>query len=70
MPTPTDPNHVLGNLLVANGGTLTVPLAQIVASGNVAIPSNFAGGAGTFLELGTPIYNVLGGPVGTDPGAF
>jgi len=66
----SDPNHILGDLLVANGGTLTVPLAQIITTGNVPIPSAIAGGAGTFIEVGTPTYNVLGGPVGTDPGAF
>jgi hypothetical protein len=68
--SPGDPNHVLGNLLVANGGTLTVPIAQIIASGNIALPSALNGGAGTFLEAGTPIYNVLGGPANVDPGAF
>jgi hypothetical protein len=52
------------------GGVLTVPVAQIVASGNIAIPSQYDAGAGTFLEVGQTIYNVLGGPVGTDPGAF
>ena len=71
--------HVLGNLLVSNGGVLTVPLAQIVASGNISIPSQYAGGRGTFLILGDPgvlsspgmgIYNVLGGPATTDPGAY
>jgi uncharacterized protein YjbI with pentapeptide repeats len=65
----TDPNHRLGDMLVANGGTLTVPLAQIVASGDIRIPSQFNGGLGTFIDVGTPVYNVLGGPVGTDPGA-
>ena len=65
----TDPDHVLGDLLVQNGGTLTVPLAQIIATavGHIPVPSNFAGGAGTFLEVGTPVYNVLGGSVTTDP---
>jgi len=65
----SDPNHILGDLLVANGGTLTVPLLQIVAKGNVSLPSP-GGGAGTFLEVGTPIYNVLGGPQNVDPGAI
>ena len=67
--------HLLGNLLVSNGGVLTVPLAQIVASGNIAIPSQWAGGIGTFLEFGrgrapsnNGTYNVLGGPATTDPG--
>lgn len=66
----TDPNHILGDLLVANGGSLTVALAQIVSKGNINVPSAINGGAGTFLEMGTPIYNVLGGPVAQDPGAF
>jgi hypothetical protein len=68
----TDPHYILGDLLVANGGTLTVPLAQIVASGNVRIPSDFAGGAGTFIDFGNGnvIYNVLGGPARVDPGAY
>jgi hypothetical protein len=65
----TDPNHILGDLLVQNGGTLTVPLAQIIVKGNLSIPSP-GGGAGTFLEVGTPIYNVLGGPQSIDPGAI
>ena len=43
----------MGDLLVANGGTLTVPLAQVIASGNIAMPSP-GGGAGTFLEVGSP----------------
>jgi hypothetical protein len=68
--TPLDPNHILGDMLVANGGTLTVPLAQIVANGNFSIPSQLNGGSGTFIEVGTQTYNVLGGPAGTDPGAM
>jgi hypothetical protein len=66
----SDPNHILGDMLVANGGTLTVPLAQIVANHNVHIPSAYDGGGGTFLLVGAETRNVLGGPVGTDPGAF
>lgn len=51
-------------------GLLTVPLAQIVASGNIPIPSDWQNGVGTGLIIGQTVYNVLGGPVGTDPGAF
>ena len=47
---------------------LTGPL-QIVASGNIQIPANTMPGPELFL-VGQTIYNVLGGPVGTDPGAF
>ena len=63
----SDPNHILGDLLVQNGGSLTVPLVQLVATGNIFIPSQLLGGAGTFLEVGTPIYNVFGGPANVDP---
>lgn len=57
----TDPNHILGDLLVQNGGTLTVPILQLVAKGNLSFP-DAPGGAGTFLEVGTQIYNLAGGP--------
>jgi PEP-CTERM motif len=66
----TDPKHILGDLLVANGGTLTVPLVQLVATGDILIPSQYAGGAGTFLEVGLPTYNVLGGPANVDPTTY
>jgi len=64
----SDPNHILGDLLVANGGTLTVPILQLVAKGNLLLPSA-AGGAGTFLEVGTPIYNLAGKSQLLDAGA-
>ena len=64
----TDPHHILGDLLVQNGGVLNVPLAQVIAKGDIAVPST-PGGAGTFIEIGTPIYNVLGGPQSVDPQA-
>ena len=51
-------------------GKLTVPLAQIVASGNITIPSQWQGGNGTFISIGQDPYNVLGGPNTTDPGAI
>jgi hypothetical protein len=72
--------HVLGNLLVSNGGTLTFPLAQIVASGNVSIPGDYdtnGVGFGTFLSVGdtggptnNSSYNVLGGNALVDPHAY
>jgi hypothetical protein len=53
------------------GKDARLPIAQIVATGNISIPSAFNGGAVTILPFGTgPIYNVLGGPVNVDPGAF
>lgn len=69
---PFGSNGLTGSPLAGQfvNGVLTVPLAQIVASGNISIPSQYDAGAGTFLEVGQTIYNVLGGPVGTDPGAF
>jgi PEP-CTERM motif len=51
-------------------GVLTLPLAQIVADGNVAIPSDWAHGLGTGLILGQGVFNVLGGPGDIDPAAF
>ena len=65
----TDPNHILGDLLVANHGTLTVPILQLVAKGDVSFPST-PGDAGTFLEVGTQIYNVFGGPQSQDAFAY
>jgi hypothetical protein len=69
---PYGTNGLTGSTLAGQfvNGVLTVPLAQIVAGGNIPIPSQYNAGAGTFLEVGQTIYNVLGGPVGTDPGAF
>ena len=64
---PNDPNHILGNLLVENGGTLTVPLLQLVAKGDLTFPIHLNAGAGTFLEVGTQIYNVYGGSPIPDP---
>jgi hypothetical protein len=49
---------------------MTLPLAQIVADGNVAIPSDWAHGLGTGLIFGQGVFNVLGGPGDIDPAAF
>jgi hypothetical protein len=51
-------------------GVMTLPLAQIVADGNVAIPSDWAHGLGTGLIFGQGVFNVLGGPGDIDPAAF
>jgi hypothetical protein len=61
------------------GGVLTVPLAYIVANGNLNLGnvSDGMGGylsptgpSGTFLEVGQAIYNLLGGSQGVDPKAY
>lgn len=61
------------------GGVLTVPLAYIVANGNLNLGnvSDGMGGylspvgkSGTFLEVGQAIYNLLGGDQGVDPKAY
>ncbi|HEY1601405.1 MAG TPA: choice-of-anchor tandem repeat GloVer-containing protein [Pirellulales bacterium] len=46
-------------------GVLDIPLAQIVATGNIAIPNP----AGTFIAIGGDTYNVMGGNPNIDPGA-
>jgi hypothetical protein len=55
--------------LFANG-LFTVPLAQIVATGDIAIPSDYNSGIGTVISLGLLEFNVLGGPVQVDPHAI
>ena len=65
----SDSNHILGDLLVQDGGSLTVPLAQIVAAGDIQIPSP-VGPFGTFVSVGQQTYNVDGGPQSIDQGAF
>ena len=50
------------------GGVLTVPLAQIVASGNVTIPDTYQAGIGQFIAVGGTPYNLAGGSALTDPG--
>jgi MYXO-CTERM domain-containing protein len=49
-----------------SGGFLTVPLAQIIASGNVAIPDTYNGGQGQFLSIGQVPYDLAGAKAGTD----
>ena len=44
------------------GGVLTVPLAQIVAKGNIVLPDNFTNGTGAFLAVGGTAYNYIGQP--------
>jgi uncharacterized repeat protein (TIGR03803 family) len=46
-------------------GVLDVPLAQIVAKGNIAIPNP----ANTFIAIGQHTFNVMGGNPNVDPGA-
>jgi hypothetical protein len=48
-------------------GILTVPLAQIIAKGDVHIPDNYALGQGQFLAVGNTPYNLDGSLAGTDP---
>lgn len=47
-------------------GVLTVPLAQIVATGNVVLPFAYAAGQGQFLSVGQNPYDWLGAPA-TNP---
>jgi len=48
------------------GGFLTVPLAQIIVKGNVALPDTYNSGTGTFLSIGNKAYDLSGAPAGTD----
>jgi hypothetical protein len=51
------------------GGILTVPLAQIIAKGDITIPDTYQAGTGQFLAVGNTAYNLngtLAGP-GLDP---
>ena len=72
----TDPSHILGDLLVQNHGTLTVPLAQIVVENvpfvmsAVFMPDQYDNGSGTFLQVGTQVSNIVGGPANVDPGVY
>lgn len=52
------------------GGFLTVPLAQIIATGNIALPDTFNSGTGTFLSVGQTAYDLSGKPAGTDTALF
>jgi len=65
---------VLGPLFNAAGshGILTVPLAQIVATGNITLPdiTDAGGGIGTFLAIGQNAYDLSGAPAGTNTPAF
>ena len=45
------------------GGYLTVPLAQIVAKGDIMLPDIYNGGTGQFLSIGNHAYDLSGGPL-------
>lgn len=48
------------------GGVLTVPLAQILSNGNVAIPDTFSGGVGAFISVGQKAFDLSGKNAGSD----
>ena len=49
-----------------SGGFLTVPLVQIIAKGDIALPDTYNSGTGTFLSVGQKAYDLSGAPAGTD----
>ena len=60
-PDPTTAEHL---------PTLTVPLAQIVATGNVSIFDQYNHGLGDFIAVGQVAYDMSGHPAGTDASIF
>jgi len=50
-------------------GFLTVAIAQIVTTGNLALPDSYTAGTGTFLSVGQKAYDLSGAPAGTDTAA-
>ena len=52
------------------GGSLTVPLAQIVTKGDINLPDTYAGGTGQFISIGQNTYDLSAAPAGTDSTAF
>jgi len=53
-----------------SGGFLTVPLVQIIAKGDIALPDTYNAGTGTFLSVGQKAYDLSGAPAGTDTAAM
>jgi hypothetical protein len=69
---PTGANALDGVPLAGQfvGGFLTVPLAQIVATGNISLPDSYTGGQGQFLSVGQVPYDLAGHAAGTDTQLF